>query len=363
MGENRHTKRKPMIRSSLLVFIFYISSFAIANASERARVVPEDSDMKIIEEVVKQLEYEDGNFFSEESMVWLEQNRRNLAGDIVALGAYIDSLMGNVDTITYKNRSYIKLYMGARKSKFDDVDMLENIKLRLDLPLTKERLRFVLESDDEDVAKESATILESPAEDDAEENGINATFSYLFQARHWEHLSFDSGIKFRSNPDLFSRARAARRWHLSEKWTFVFNPEAFWFESKGAGVSSYFDFNRVIQGKYLFRVRNATSWYERERAKYYSQKFSFYHDISQFRAIEYTIGWDAKNQDHETLITSYGFVLRYRRDLYKSWLYYQMEMGVSYPREYEFRANPFVGLRFEVLLSDDVNRVFRTSLY
>ena len=300
------------------------------------------------------------------TMTWIETRRRALSGDVVALGAYIDGLMGNVDSIADHNQSYVRLYLGLKESKYENTEVLHRVRFSLDLPITKQRFRFILESESEEV-DESVQLDQEPVgvllEDGEVDDGVNATFRYIFEAEHWDRLSFDWGAKARLEPDLFTRARAKRSWNLSERWSLTFAPELFWFDSRGAGVRTFFDFDRFLKKSYLFRFRSSITWLERYSTISYTPKILFYHDISQRRAVEYSIGFTAEDQDNHTCISEYFSQIRYRRDLYKGWLFYQMSLGATFPREFDYNTNPFIGLRLEILFSEDIDKVLRTRLH
>lgn len=363
MGESHYNKKQEIIINFFVLLLMYILSFDRALAEE---ISAEPSDIEIIETVIEQLEQEDGDFFTEASMSWIETKRRALSGDIVSLGEYIDELMGDVDVIADHNQSYVRLYLGLAESRFDDVEILPRIRFSLDLPITKKRFRFILESENEETGEALPSDQEtgiSTLDDTLADDGISASFRFLFEADNWDRLSFDWGAKARLKPDLFSRARGIRRWSLTDKWSMSFSPELFWFESRGAGVQTKFDFDRVVLNSCLFRFRALAIWHERYSTISYLPRVSFFHDISRRRAIEYAVGLVADEQDNHTLVTEYFTQVAYRRNLYKGWLFYQMNIGTAFPREFDYRVNPFVGVRLEILLSDDLEKVLKTSLY
>ncbi|KZZ22155.1 hypothetical protein A3752_00750 [Oleiphilus sp. HI0081] len=303
-------------------------------------------------------------YFDNSTISWIETKRRALAGDIVALGAYIDGLMGDLEAISDHNQSYVKLYLGLGESKYYGTEALHRLRFSLDLPITKRRFRFILESEDEEaensVDQESTR---SSLSEESGEDGINASFRLLFDARHWDRLSFDWGLKANLDPDIFSRARGIRSWSLSEKWSLTFSPELFWYESRGAGARSSFDFDRLVGDFYLLRLQSSVVWYERYGHRRYVQNLAFFHDINQRRALEYSFGFSADERQHHTVVSEYFAQIRYRRNLYKGWFFYQLNIGTTFPREYEYKTNPFIGIRFEILLSDDLEKVLRTRLY
>ena len=47
--------------------------------------------------------------YSELYLQWLDSSQANLSSNVVDIGTYIDGLMGDVDNVQDKNRSYLKI--------------------------------------------------------------------------------------------------------------------------------------------------------------------------------------------------------------------------------------------------------------
>ncbi len=347
---------------TLLLFCFSCQAWSVSGDIAGAELeLSEQGLASRVDHISKE-----GELLFSPTMSWLETKRRALAGDIVALASYIDNLMGDVEVIADQNQSYVRLYLGMEESKYGDSEVFHRIRFSLDLPITKQRFRFILESEGEEDGEgvhSGQGLSVSRQDEDQSEGSITATFRYLIDAEYWDRLSFDWGVKVNLDPDLYLRARAKRSWSLSEKWSLVFFPDLFWFESKGLGAKTTFDFDHLIRGAFLFRLRSSVVWYERYRTRSYLQQASFYHDITERRAIEYAVGLGAKERQSHTLISDYFAQIRYRRDLFRGWLFYQMKLGLSFPRELDYQADPFVGFRLEVLLSDDLGKVLKTRMH
>jgi len=275
--------------------------------------------------------------------------------------------MGNIDTIQDTNKSYLKVYLGVGVSKFEDVDVKPSVRFRLDLPITKKKLRLIIESDTEQersIEERKLSELPSTAQETIEDEGVvYASFRYLFQSHLWQRLSFDWGVKARIYPDLFARARAVRAWALTDYWDMHFSQELFWFESRGLGTHTQFDFDRKVSDIFLFRKTSAIDW--RERIETYSllEQVSFFHNISDARAVQYAIGFTGEHRKRYSEVTNYFVKASYRRRLYKDWLFYELTPGLEFPRESGYKNNPFVVFRVEVLFSDNAGRKLSTRMY
>ena len=298
-------------------------------------------------------------------MTWVDDTHAEWSEDISYLGSYLDQLMGGTDQAQEENKSYLKIDLDLYHSKFEDTEFEPKVRFRLDLPVLKEQLRLVFESEP-DQAKDlgerklgaSPTSQTSPTNDD-----IYASFRYWIEAEKWTSLSFDSGVRVRARPDIFTRARGVRSWALKDLWSFRFSQELFWFESRGLGTQTQLDFERPLSERFLFRKTIALDWSERDARYDLINQFSLFHNYNEITAFQYSIGMQSDYQRNQALSRNYFAHFTLRSRLYKEWLYYQFNTGVEYAREFQFKANPFLTIRLEILFSDDAGKKLHAALH
>ena len=301
---------------------------------------------------------------SPESLKWMDEKQKKWSGDVVDIGAYIDGFMGDIDTLKDTNKSYVRVYFDFDGSKNDSIGIKPKIRFSLDLPIAKKKLRLVVESDPDESIQER-NLAQLPSTVQSESEGLYASFRYLFDSEKWQRLSFDWGVKARLPPDPFARSRAVRRWELSDYWDMHYSQEVFWFESKGLGSYTQFDFDRYFDSNddFFLRVTNVLDWNERREQFDLLEQLSLYQDVSDKRAVQYAVGFTGLNRESHSVITNFFTRATYRRRLYKDWLFYELTPGVEFPRDEDFKANPFISLRLEILFSEDASRKLTTKLY
>ncbi|MDD5483519.1 MAG: hypothetical protein PHP98_07705, partial [Kiritimatiellae bacterium] len=65
--------------------------------------------------------------------------------------------------------------------------------------------------------------------------------------------------------------------------------------------------------------------------------------------------YDANGYDHpDNFIERAWFSIRYRRQIYKDWLYLEFEPGVYASREFDFKTEPVIRLKFEAVFGATV---------
>tara|TARA_R110001592_G_scaffold267611_1_gene533660 strand:+ start:14754 stop:15788 length:1035 start_codon:yes stop_codon:yes gene_type:complete len=301
---------------------------------------------------------------SELYLQWLDSTRAELSSNVVDIGTYIDSLMGDVDGAQDKNKSYLKIVLGTYNSKNTKTEFESRVRFSLDLPLIKEKFRLVFETEPDQAKEIDERKLASFPSSDQNENkdDIYASFRYLIDAEKWSRLSWDTGVKVRLRSDLFTRGRAVRTWSINDYWTLRFSQELFWFESRGLGTQTQFDFDRRLNERFLLRKSIYLDWSERQSRFDLLNQVSLFHTLSEKRSMQYALGFTSDHLDNHSRVNNYFGRIIFRSSLYKNWLFYQVESGVEYPREEGFRANPFVGLKLEILFADDAEKQLSARL-
>lgn len=302
-------------------------------------------------------------YLSPESLEWIDTKQRTWSHNVSAIGGYLDSFMGDTSGYQDNNKSYLKIYFDLDTSKYDGISFKPRVKASLDLPVTKKKLRLVIENDpDQEQGISERNLADLPSTDRDANDGLYGSVRYLFDSEKWSRLSFDWGVKARWPPDPFARFRAVRGWSLSEYWYMVYSQEVFIFESKGFGTYTQFDFDRRLTDKLLFRVTSVLDWHERTEQFDLLEQVSLFQDINKKRAIQYAAGVVAEEKKGAR-ITNYYTKAAYRRRLYKDWLFYELTPGIEFQRIENFKPNPFVSFRLEMLFAKDASRKLTTRLY
>jgi hypothetical protein len=121
----------------------------------------------------------------------------------------------------------------------------------------------------------------------------------------WSRLSWDTGVKVRFRPDIFTRGRAVRSWSINDYWTLRFSQELFWFESRGLGTHTQFDFDRRLSELFLFRKSVFLDWNERESRFDLLNQVSLFHTLSEKRSMQYALGFTSDHQDDNSSVNNY----------------------------------------------------------
>jgi hypothetical protein len=79
----------------------------------------------------------------------------------------------------------------------------------------------------------------------------------------------------------------------------------FWFESRGLGTHTQFDFDRRLSELFLFRKSVFLDWNERESRFDLLNQVSLFHTLSEKRSMQYALGFTSDHQDDNSSVNNY----------------------------------------------------------
>lgn len=221
-----------------------------------------------------------------------------------------------------------------------------NIRLKLNLPRSNEKYKFVLESD----PQKNRDTPTSEAQDSLAEAADNSDYYAGIQRQgggkpnRW--LSRTTlGVKLRTPLDYFIRARVSRTYSLGQ-WLLRLEEGVFWFDSLGSGVDSAVEFDNALDDSSLFRARTYLRWLEDDDNLEMSEVLSVFHTLSKRRILVYQAGVYAITRPSPS-VTEYVLQLRYRQSIHDQFLFAEIIPQILYPRDRDFHPQPALIFRLE----------------
>ncbi len=284
---------------------------------------------------------------------WLIDNRADWSKQVQSLGVRMDSFFWTKESLDRSNASYLKVGLESRYGKFGEFKFEPIMRFKLDLPTLEEHLRLVIDSDPDDLrslAERTRThsLLES------ERTPVTTTGQFQFlkeEFQQWETTS-SIGIKLRNPIDPFWKIRSYRAWELEDDWSMIIRQNLYFYHVEGWGESTQVQFERPLSDSLSFRSYTELEWVHQARRMELAQLWGIRQELSPKRAIKYQLGVLGQNRPGPE-ISGYYVNTLYKRLLYKSWLYYEIVPELFFPRDDDFKPNPSLTLRIEMLLSTE----------
>lgn len=130
---------------------------------------------------------------------------------------------------------------------------------------------------------------------------------------------------------VFVRTRYHHDFRLSDITLFRFTETLFAKSSDGPGETTELALERSLTPKTLLRFANSVTVSEEIGGLEWGSELSLLHALSSKDAITLTGGIYGNNHVQDG-IDNYRLLLRYRRNFLRSWLFYELEPEVSWPR-------------------------------
>lgn len=289
--------------------------------------------------------------FTVEKTLWLLDIRNDWSEKISATGGELDAFFAGKQSQIHSNASFMRLRIGPTFGKSGSWDLTPDIKFKLNLPLTKSRFRFVLESDPDD----GKSLVDKAAENivggaNTERENATGAFRIISEAANDWILTNDLGVKIRWPPDPFVRTKAEKELKLSDGWSTEVLASAYWYQSDGVGANIVNNFDKQLTSSLFFRNTAEIRWTEEEDKFEFSETLSLYHSWDPKRVVRYRAGLLSETKPKPRAV-DYYLEATYRQKLYRNWLFYEIIPALTFPDDDEYKANPFITVKLEILFS------------
>ena len=275
-----------------------------------------------------------------------------LSSTVERLSQRIDGFFGEDRIYEEATGSYIQASGSLIYGRGGEFDFDGKFRVKVDLPQLKEKVNLVIESDDEsDTAEDFNRITTGGTiADEIDDSDVTAALQFMLQEKRRWSLAIRPGLKFSDPIQTFIKLRFRRSEPLSEKWLSRGTVELAYFSDRGLENEWRLDLEREIGDKDFFRSSSTVLWREDIPGnQLLTQAFLLTHLIDQRQSLAFEIGSNAETRPNLRDLT-YFSSLRYRRDIHRGWLFFEVKPQVIYTRENDFRADPALVLTLEALL-------------
>ena len=270
-------------------------------------------------------------------------------GAVERLARRFDSFFGGEVAYEEATGSYLQVGGSTVWREGGEWDFDHRILIKVVLPQTQRRFRLVLESDQEPEPAGGTPTVDPPPVPGEPSDGNRTLLgveSQLRETLNWK-VSLTGGIKFPLPADPFVRLRG--RWRMSAwSWHFRATETVFWFRSNGFGETTALDLDRHLSPAVLFRASSEATFLLDDSNFDLIQSLNLYHDLSRRDGLTYRYALYGETRP-VTRTTAHVVSLRYRRQIYRDWLFFEVEPGVRYDREDHFGPSPYFAIKVDAI--------------
>ncbi|GAA4899801.1 hypothetical protein [Ferrimonas pelagia] len=266
------------------------------------------------------------------SLRWFDKAHRLLSISGQASAQWFDGFFGPSDAADSAD-AWLRLRLQQQLFERDSNQFKARLSASFHLPQTKRRLKLLVESDPDGDLTDLRDLSDSSA---------NSSTRAALRWTPWDYqtwdLSFDAGITLDSGLDPFIRSRARHFYAWDERTVIRLSQEV-----KGEAQDGWSETTRVVWE----RLFDDHGYRFSSRAKFGEQSAGLEWNVSLLRGFKlsdvsgigvfYTVSGATRDQEDQSEIHRLG--LNYRRNFLRSWLFYELEPQLTWPRKYQYQTN------------------------
>jgi hypothetical protein len=264
---------------------------------------------------------------------------QGMSEGINSAAQWVDSFFQDENYIAEDATTKLRLRQSLFLERGESPEYKTRVNLSIKVPRTKRKLRLFVGGEDES-AKTPDTLF-NRVEDRDEQAAAGVQLFAKATAR--QNLSLTSGVKL-ANQELFVGPRYRLNVDLDD-WLVRFIQRVRWFTRKGWESTTRFNFEHLLSDKLLFRQTVEGRWREQDEGYQYEIRPSLIQQLHNRKAIEYQWNTLFKTRPNHRLESSV-LQMRYRSNLFRPWLFYQISPQVAVRNDEDFE--PKLGVTFQI---------------
>jgi hypothetical protein len=286
---------------------------------------------------------------------WADRTHTRVEGELFEATVWFDQFFGDDRLVVYESpESFLRWMSDIRWDEKERFSARSTVRASLRLPRLKKRWKLVISG--ETRGDPNAITPEDPGNPGLFEGSRVRTGSteLIYDIHRTARSSLDvgAGVRVRIPPDAFVRTRFQHARPVGFRTLGRFTATAYWNARDGLGESNQVDLERWLAPPTLLRWSNFITIEEKNDGWIWGTELSLLHKISPKSAITFAGGvlgatrpaWNAEN---------YRVLARYRRNVFRKWLFLEGEPDVHWPRKEGEDRKPVWGgtLRVEILFT------------
>lgn len=276
---------------------------------------------------------------------------RNILDQVIRL----DSFFGNLRTEDQQKAEFKMRWRNSlRVEKSGKIGLGTSLWLNIQLPKTNERLHFVVSGENEP-APTSSTLPQEAGSSGLDRSSpstriVNSELRYGLLRTPALDIYIGAGVLFRLPPEAFVRSRFQYTYKISDVSLLRCRETLFVKKFEGLGETTEIDLERLLDRKTLLRWANAGTVSYEIKGMEWGSELSLIRELSPRSAVTLA-GGVYGHSSVDGVVDNYRVFSRYRRNFLRSWLFYELEPEISWPRRADggFSTNLALTFRLEVM--------------
>jgi len=280
----------------------------------------------------------------------LDKPHEKISSGLADFANRVDSYFSNEKNYYEATGSFVRLTADTVwDEESNEIGFTGDVRLKLNFPQTKKKLKFILESDSDQNRSDVDPVLKDSPLDAADDESYFAGLQSLSGENDQWIFRRTLGVKVRAPLDYFVRIRANKKYKF-DVWRLRLDEGLFWFDSSGAGVDSSIEFDYDLANELLFRSRSYARWINNDKNVDLSQVFSIFQALGKRDLLAYQVGVYGETKP-SIIATEYLVAVRYRRNVHDDYLFLEIVPQLLFSKERAFHPEHSIIFRFEWLFT------------
>ena len=266
----------------------------------------------------------------------VDEAHDTLERDILEQAIRFDNFFGNVKADSKRQTGYqLRWRNSVRVEKDGTLKFGSSLRANIKLSKISERLRlsFSGENEPEPFAPSLPEDPGNPGFDRPAQTTkiVNTELRYGFLQTPSTDIFMGAGFRLVIPPEAFVRSRFQYTYHISDVSLVRLGETLFVNNNVGPGETTEVSLERSLGPKTLLRWGSTGTVSHKIQGVEWGTDLSLIHELSSRSAIT-VAGGIFGNSSIDDVISNYRVVARYRRNFLRSWLFYELEPEISWPR-------------------------------
>tara|TARA_B100001245_G_scaffold124329_1_gene91647 strand:+ start:15333 stop:16496 length:1164 start_codon:yes stop_codon:yes gene_type:complete len=280
--------------------------------------------------------------FADRSRLWVVHRLDTLSG---SLDTFFMNMLFDEQLVDQDIRgNTARISASSYRVRHELTEYKLGLGVNIVLPNTNERLNLLISSQGEDEGNEPDIIRSAERA-----NYVAALRFIIRESRRWK-IDADAGVNWALIPDPYTRIRARRPLEYGFM-RFRFTQELNYYTKEGYGEKTDLRFDFLVSEQKLLRFETGASYLLND--EYFKLRYGagLFNQVS--RKFAYVVQAGATGStEYGTTFDRYVAGIRFRRQIYKDWMFFEVHPQMIWADEYDWNHRPALLLKLEAELAE-----------
>ncbi len=269
---------------------------------------------------------------------------------LLTTATWLDSFFGDQRSLAESNQSYVRFRYNVFLEQESPMVIRPDLQVRIVLPQLKEKTHLEFAGTPKETS--SLNVTQAPSAINQFENPGDKSFtagvSQFLRDTKRVNFVLRAGLQWHGGGPVVILGPRFRVQFPLDHWTFRFIEEVIVRNDNGWQAKHTFDLERPLSQSLFFRFTN--DWIQTDHVDgfVYDYIFSISHPLSPKKALEYEWVNIFQTQPANALM-EIDLRIRYRQQIWRRWLYFEVAPQYRFPRDRSFEATPGILFRLEAM--------------